>query len=786
MSLKFGALTVLVSGSAADPWLVNPCLEANSPWAKQPWCDATLPLDQRVEDMVKRMTLQEKIGSLDTTSPAIASLGLPAYNWWSEATHGLSHIRNDDGTPYETNFAFPITTAMSFNRTLWYSTGAQIGREARAFMNAGNAYSTYWAPVINLAREPRWGRNIETPGEDPYLTGEYATAFVQGFEQSPDDPHHIQASACCKHYAANSMEGTTEANATWTRHNFNADVSMQDLVDSYLLPFQACVEKGKVSGLMCSYNSINGVPSCANDWLLTTVARDSWGFDGYITSDCDADEDVFSSHHYTATPEETVRDVLRAGTDVDCTSFVGSHAKSALDKGLITEADIDERLRKLFKVRMRLSHFDPVGPLDKIPRSDICSEHATALARDGVVQGSTLLKNVAGALPLDAAKLRTVAVLGPNTNISQKMAGYYGGNNCDGKFWNMGDAVKQYVPNTLTQSNGNGGLEAAGNMAQDADAVVLALGTNLDDAREGHDATSISLPEAQVQLVETVAAKAHGPIIVVMLTAVPLDISKLLANPKVSAILHVGQPSVQTLGIGDVLFGKSVPAGRTIQTVYPASYADQISIFDFNMRPGPSKWPRPDCPREQWGHCPMGTNPGRTHRFYTGKAVIPFGFGLSYTTFKYSMATAPTSVSLNTLREQLATVQRGGKYPKMADIEAAGPAVQYAVSVTNTGDVDADDAVLGFLTPPGAGKDGVPLQTLFGFERVHVKAGETVTVWLYPSLADFTHVDLAGTRHALPGAYKVHFGVQETAVHGMGYVATSLVAHLDDVPELVV
>jgi hypothetical protein len=187
------------------PLLNNPCLDSASAFSKQPWCNATLPIDVRVADMVSRMTIAEKIDSLDTTANPIKSLGLNAYNWWSEATHGISHVQNDDVTPYESNFAFPITTAMSFNRSLWKATGQQIGREGRAFMNAGNAWSTYWAPVVNLAREPRWGRNIETPGEDPYLSGEYASWFVQGFQKSEDDPTHVQASACCKHYVANSM-----------------------------------------------------------------------------------------------------------------------------------------------------------------------------------------------------------------------------------------------------------------------------------------------------------------------------------------------------------------------------------------------------------------------------------------------------------------------------------------------------------------------------------------------------------------------------------------------------
>jgi len=190
------------------------------------------------------------------------------------------------------------------------------------------------------------------------------------------------------------------------------------------------------------YNAVNGVPSCANDWLLKDVARESWDFDGYITSDCDADYDVWGSHHYTKTPEEAVRDVLRAGTDVDCTSFVGDHAMSALNQSLITVDDIDERLSYLWRVRMRLSHFDPLGPLDLLdPTKVVCSDYAKEVAREGSRQGSTLLKNEHETLPLEASKLQSVAVIGPNGNLSEAIAHYYGGNTCDNLYYNMIDAI---------------------------------------------------------------------------------------------------------------------------------------------------------------------------------------------------------------------------------------------------------------------------------------------------------------------------------------------------------
>lgn len=767
-----------------QPELVNPCLKM--PFSQLPFCNVTLSIDIRVADAISRMTLPEKIGALGTDTPEIKSLGLPGYNWWSEASSGVASARNMETT----KFPFPITTGMSFNRSLWKLVGRQIGREARAAMNVGNAFSTFWAPVINLAREPRWGRNIETPGEDPYLSGEYAENFVQGFQEAPEDPSHIQASACCKHYVANEMESTTQADGEhYDRQHVDSSVSMQDLVDSYMRPFQACVEKGKVSSLMCSYNAVNGVPSCANDWLLKTVARENWGFDGYITSDCDADEDVYKSHHYTSTPEEAVKAVLKAGTDVDCTSFVPKYAQSALDKGLISVQDIDERLKMLFRVRMRLSHFDPKGPLDYIPASTICSDYSMQLSYEAVQQSATLLKNVEQTLPLQKDRVGTVAIIGPNANLSKSDAGYYGPSHpCGDHFFTLVDAVSNGghiktesllgVPSVLSEDQS--GIDAAVEMAKRVDTVLLAVGTDLSWAAEGHDAKNISFTTAQSILIQRVSAAAKKPVVLVTMTAVPLDLSDILANPKVGAVLHLGQPSVAVLGVAGILYGETSPAGRTIQTIYQSSYQDQISIFDFNMRPGPSTFARPDCTNHNITQCPKGTNPGRTYRFYTGKAVVPFGFGLSYTSFTYTLAHLPKSVSLAALRELLDT--ESGHFPRASRLQSVmsknswQEQTQYAVKVTNTGDKDADDTVLGFLIPPDAGKDGIPLKILFGFQRVHVKAGATETVWLYPNMLDFTTVAREGHFKLHPGEYRVHFGLPESVPFGMGFVEDKLSA----------
>lgn len=499
----------------------------------------------------------------------------------------------------------------------------------------------------------------------------------------------------------------------------------------------------------------------------------------YVTSDCDADADVVYSHHYhNDTAAEGVRDVLRAGTDNDCGGLVGSNAMAALNQHLITVDDIDTRLKMLFRVRLRLGHFDPPGPLQQIGSDQICSDYSLKLSRDGPAQSCALFKNEGNTLPLSASTGGTVAVIGPNANYSQGDAGYYGPHNvCEGQFWNMVDAVQQYTGSKTVTTLGvpkatsadTSGIPAAAAMAKAADTVVLVVGTDLEWAAEGHDATRINFTEAQTQLITEVTQAAKKPIVVVLLTATPLDITLLLNNPKVGAIVHAGQPSVTALGVGDVLFGRS-PAGRSVQTWYPTSYQDEVSIFDFNMRPGSSTFPRPDCKIQPQSNCPNGTNPGRTYRFYNGKAVIPFGFGLSYTKFSYSVSASSKTISLEPVKQMLdETVRAGRTFPSLQTLAASPPAVSYIVNVTNHGDIDADDVVLGFISPPGAGQNGIPLKQLFGFERVHVPAGATVSVYIYPSLRDFAQVSDAGTWEALPGRYTVQFGIPETAALGQGF-----------------
>lgn len=752
--------------------LQNPC--ASSTWASCGFCNESWPLEARISDVLARMSVEEKVSSLATSSAAVASVGLAFYDWWSEAAHGISRVNNSNGTRFESNFALPITASMSFNRSAWRATGAAIGREARAFMNAGHAYSTFWAPVVNLAREPRWGRNIETAGEDPLVVSEYAVAFIRGFERSElDGGARLQAAACCKHFVANSMESSTVAGQTFTRHNFSARVDDVDLVDSYLPPFEACVEEAQVSGVMCSYNALNGVPACADAWLLTDEVRRAWGHDGYVTSDCGAVADVFYQHHYTPTAETTVQAVLRAGTNIDCGQFLSTHGMDAYDGGLATEDDLDAALRPLFRVRMRLGHFDTSpSPLDNLAyETDVCTPETRRLARDVVAQSCVLLKNSKRTLPLSASSGTTLAVVGPTAQLAETTANYYGGPPCDGAYTTLVDALEEdfarvtHAPGVQSVSSDDvSGIPEALALVETADVVVLALGTDLTLARESLDAVDLALSSGQLALASAVSDAAERfskPTVVVLFTATPLDISPILA--RFDAILHVGQPSVQTPGVVDVLVGRRSPAGRLVQTWYPQAFQNQISIFDMNLRPGPSAWPRPDCP-PPYDRCLNGTNPGRTYRFYRGEPVLDFGFGLSYSTFRYDLAVAPTSFSLPDAPEH-----------RRSKLQAA----TYAVNVTNEGAAAADDVVLGFLEPPSAGQDGLPLKSLFAFERIHLEPNQTTTVWLAPAWRDFAFPRVDGgdgqvrskpVFRPLPGSYRVTFGVESTRAYGMGFL----------------
>ncbi len=378
----------------------------NFDYKKYPYFDPNLPLQQRVSDLLSRMTLEEKVSQMVDKAVPIERLGIPEYKWWNECLHGV--MAKD-----VTIFPQAIGLASTWDPQLIFEAATAISDEARALNRKGTDERrvgglTYWSPTINIARDPRWGRTQETYGEDPYLTSRIAVAFVKGLQGN--DPKYLKLVSTPKHFAANNQE--------YNRHSGSSDIDEQLLREYYLPAFRACVVEGKAYSVMCAYNALNKVPCCTNARLISDILRDQWGFAGYVVSDCGAIKDVHADHKYLATPEEAAAAAVKAGCDLNCGTTYKEHLIKAVEKGLITEADIDKCLSRLLKARFLLGMFDPpeMVPFNKIPLETIdCQRHrqlALQTARESIV----LLRNDRRFLPLDAKKIKTIAVIGPDAN----------------------------------------------------------------------------------------------------------------------------------------------------------------------------------------------------------------------------------------------------------------------------------------------------------------------------------------------------------------------------------
>ena len=515
----------------------------------------------------------------------------------------------------------------------------------------------------------------------------------------------------------------------------------------------------------CSYNAVNGTPSCASNVLLTQLLRNEWSFGGYVVSDCGAVGDILNAHKFTNTSDATAAAVLSSGLDIGCDPFLTGALPAALANGAVSDDEVAAALFNFLHVRFRLGVFDEpysAQPLRQTGAEAVCTDAALALALDAAQQGMTLLKQAGGGagLPLRAGGALRLAVLGPLANRTDVFLGSYYGPGCFGELSPLVDAVAafaasvSYAPGCDVDSNDTSRIAAAAAAAAAADATVLVVGLDQSVAREGVDRYAIDLPGAQTQLVAAAcAASRPRPCVVVLLSGSSVDLAPLLADGNVSAVLWAGFPGqAGGAAVARTLFGESAPAGRLPISFYRAAYVDEVSMFDMSMRPGSSPWP-------------PGSTKGRTHRFYAGaQLLLPFGFGLSYSSFAYACAPARAEVSLRAARDFVAA--HAGR--RTAPLSGAPLAVSYTVRVTNTGRRDSDEVVLGFLVPPGAGAGGLPLQELFGFARVHVRAGETAEVALAVTARDLTQLDEAGRRFALGGRYRVRFGVA-AAPAGVGF-----------------
>jgi beta-glucosidase-like glycosyl hydrolase len=720
------------------------CLDAGSPLPRTcdeapgktlPFCNPSLSIATRVADIISRISLTEKIGLFGNDADAVPSLNIVDYQWWSEALHGVAGspgVSFGGSTPVATSFPQVILTSASFDTELFYAIGTTISTEARAFSNAGNAGLTYWAPNLNIFRDPRWGRGQETPGEDPYLTSQYVKNFVTGL-QGPD-AKYLKVSACCKHYAAYSLEDYKGMD----RHHYNAVVSDQDLSDTYFPAFRTCIspDGAGASGIMCSYNSVNGIPSCANEFLLTTEARKTWKFNGYITGDCGAVDDVQYTHQYTTNTDATCAAVLKAGTDIDCGTFLPAHLQHAVQVGAVNNSLLDRALTNLFSVQMRLGMFDPPAsqPYMQIQPSAVNTPASQALAEKAAVEGIVLLKNEKDVLPL--AKGKNIAVIGPHAQATDAMKGNYAGNSPYIISPQQGLSAyytTTYAAGCAITGTDTSGFAAACTLAGKSDATVLVVGINQEIESEGRDRVEISLTGVQDQLVSHVASCAAGkPVIVVVLSGSSVDLSMIKSNSNVSSIVWAGYPG-QSGGtaIAKIVSGTVAPSGRLPFTMYNADFVNKEDFLSMNMRPS-TVWP----------------SPGRTYRFYTDMPVYPFGFGLSYTTFSYQWSTLKREFK----REQIHSIITAGDYSPYT----TEPLADETVIVTNTGKVTADVSVLAYVIGPNPGKNGNPLTQLVGFKRVFALApGQNAKIVFPISAQDLSYTGKDGKLYTQGGVWKL-------------------------------
>jgi beta-glucosidase len=816
------------------------------PPANAPYLDPGLSPERRAADLVSRMTLEEKVLQMQSTAPAITRLGVPAYNWWNEALHGVAQGRATVfpqaiglAATWDTELMHRVADIISTEARAKYNDAltrpAPSGPEARATLPGRTAGLTYWSPNVNIFRDPRWGRGQETYGEDPYLTGRMAVAFVTGMQGK--DPHYLKVVSTPKHYAVHSGPEPE-------RHTFDAGVSENDLVNTYLAAFRAAVVEGKADSVMCAYNSVNGTPACASADLLQRRLRDEWGFQGYVVSDCGAVNDIYKNHEYAATLGGAAVAAVRAGTDLTC----GTEYRTLVDEvkaGRITEAQIDRSLERLFVARFRLGMFDPEErvPYSSIPIAENDSSAHRQMARDAEREAIVLLKNEGGVLPLSPS-VRKIAVVGPSADDPVALLGNYHGISSrqvtpleglerqfpaaqvryalgatytattpalvpsafltpadgngrgvlveyfdnpdlqgepklrrsearpyfdmgmedaavvaavghekyslrwtatltppatgeydlaartgrwnrtararlflDGKEVNFGAALsgqptpaqpapgarrgaharvpleggRKYALSVEYRQPGSGGtiqlgwippagaaLAEAETLVKDSDVAVVFVGLSSDLEGEemrgvnlpgflGGDRTRLDLPEPQERLVK--AAIATGKPVVVVLTS-GSAVAANSAAEHAGALLQAWYGGEETgTAIAETLAGINNPAGRLPVTFYRS--VDQLPPFtDYSMK-------------------------GRTYRYFEGEPLYPFGFGLSYSTFAYSGLVAKRT-------------------PEGAEIRA---------TVENTSARDGDEVVQ--LYVGGGPEPEAPIRSLRGFQRIHLRAGES-------------------------------------------------------------
>jgi beta-glucosidase len=679
------------------------------------YLDTSQPFAVRVKDLISQLTLDEKVGLMSHPAKGIPRLNIPAYNYWSEALHGVA--RNGRATV----FPQAIGMAATWDRDLIKKVGSTIGDEARAKYHAAlkrNGYTqiyqglTFWSPNVNLFRDPRWGRGQETWGEDPFFAGEMATSFVTGLQG--DHPKYMKAAACAKHYVVHSGPERD-------RHHFNAICTTRELYDSYLPAFKKLVIDAKVESVMGAYNRTLDEPCCASELLLVKILRGEWDFQGHVVSDCGALSDFHRNHKITADAAESSALALEKGCDLGCDEVFDA-IPEAIERDLISETDVDRALERTLGTRFKLGMFDPD---DEVPFASIstdvvaCDEHRQ-LSYQTAAESIVLLKNKNNILPIKP-ETQKIFLTGPTaTSLEVLLGNYYGFNN---EMSTILEGVTGRIPEGMGLEYHPGALLVHPNaikdtwapgMSQMADLTICCVGnSSMLEGEEGEslltplngDRDTISLPDSQIDYIKQLAI--HGARIVLVVTGgSPIALGEV--EDMVEAIIFVWYPGMEGgKAVADVLFGDISPAGK-LPLTFPKSL-DQLPPFeDYSMD-------------------------GRTYRYMTAEPLYPFGFGLSYSQFEYA-------------KLKLDQTEIG-----------AGDSLQFSVEVKNIG-VCAAAEVAQFYLSDLAASTIVPRQKLIGFERVALEPGESQIVGftLTPEMMSF--FDDNGQLTLEPGEFGLEVG----------------------------
>lgn len=676
---------------------------------------------ERAKQLVSQMTLEEKVAQTLHSAPAVERLGIKAYNWWNEALHGVARAG------IATVFPQAIGLAASFDEDFMEEVAEAISTEGRAKFNMQQSFDdtdiykglTFWSPNVNIFRDPRWGRGHETFGEDPYLTSRLGVRFVKGLQGH--DENYLKAAACAKHFAVHS--GPEDI-----RHSFDAVVTKQDMYETYLPAFKACVQEGHVEAIMGAYNRTNGAPCCGSRELLTDILREEWGFEGHVVSDCWAIKDFHEGHHVTDTPVESVSMAMNNGCDLNCGNLF-HYLKQAVEEGMVEESRLDEALVNLFTTRMKLGVFDEKlkNPFDNIPYSVVDSEPMQSLNREAAAKCVVLLKNENGILPLNKNKIKTLGVIGPNANNRKALVGNYEGT--ASRYWTVLEGIQEYLGDEVRVMASQGchlcrtkiqGLAVENDriaevkaICESSDVVIACMG--LDPSLEGEegdqgnefasgDKPNLDLPGIQQKVLETIYASGK-PVILVLLSGSALAVN--WADEHIHAILQGWYPGAQGgRAIADILFGERNPEGKLPVTFYRST--DELPAFtDYNMK-------------------------NRTYRYMKEEALYPFGYGLSYTTFSYDKV----EVDCNEVRADGVTITAAVKNTGSA---AGGETVQVYVKIC---------------------REGTPNAQLKGIRKLHLLPGEEAFVSIHLPAEAFGLYDEEGKLRISRGEAEVYIGGQ--------------------------